>query len=525
MAARSSGRELVIHPILFALYPPLALLASNILQIRPVDSYRSFALFAVIGGVIFLLSKWLWKDWIKAGVFASIFILSLTAYGQVYNSLETSPTFQATLGRHRYLLPVWIALTGLIAWLAYRNREKLKLANGFLNIVSIALVVMPGLSLLNYARLSYMYAHRNIESVDEISTTAGTSTTTHPDVYYIILDMYGRDDVLLERFDYDNSVFLTQLEDLGFYVARCSVTNYNMTELSIASSFNMNYLDQLGDQYVAGNTDRSGLPSLIHQSAVRKIFEQMGYKIVNFETGFTFTEMRDADYFLTPSPSQYAKNRKGIEVNPFESMLLKSTAFVLVTDAQAKWTTPVKDALDTRRAHIVRQTFVLNTLPKLSENQTEPKFVYAHILIPHPPFVFSKNGISLTFPGNDGATEKGPTAKDYRVGYRNQLDYINAKIIPILDQIIRNSKTPPIIILQGDHGVDPKRSFNLNAYYFPGQAKADLYPTISPVNTFRLVFDDYFGGTYPLLTDTNYASTDSKPFDFEIMKDHRVCIK
>lgn len=523
MTARTSQRVVVIHPILLALYPPLALLANNILQIRPVDSYRSFALFAGIGLVIFLLSKWLWKDWIKAGVFTSIAVLSLTIYGQVYNTLEVSPQFQDTLGRHRYLFPVWILITGCAFWLAYRNRDRLHLTNSFLNIVSIALVLMPGLSLINHARLSALYSNRNTQSIDQISTAAGTSTTTHPDVYYIILDMYGRDDVLLERFDYDNSTFLKELEDLGFYVARCSVTNYNMTELSLASSFNMNYLDQLGDQYVSGNKDRSGLPSLIHESAVRKIFEQMGYKTVNFETGFTFTEIRDADYFLTPSPSQYAKDRKGIQVNPFESMLLKSTAFVLVTDAQAKWAAPVNDALDTRRAHIVRQKFLLDTLPKLSENQNEPKFVYAHILIPHPPFVFSKNGISLTFPGNDGATEKGPTAKDYRVGYRNQLDYINEKIIPILEEIIQNSKTPPIIILQGDHGVDPKRSFNLNAYYFPGEAKSDLYPTLSPVNTFRLVFNDYFGAAYPLLPDTNFASTDSKPFDFEVMKDNRVC--
>ncbi len=259
MTARTSQRVVVIHPILFALYPPLALLASNILQIRPVDSYRSFALFAGIGLIIFLLFKWLWKDWIKAGVFTTIAVLSLTIYGQVYNTLEVSPQFQETLGRHRYLFPVWILLIGCAFWLAYRNRERLQLTNSFLNIVSIALVLMPGLSLINHARLSALYSNRNTQSIDQISTTAGTSTTTHPDVYYIILDMYGRDDVLLERFDYDNSPFLKELEDLGFYVARCSVTNYNMTELSLASSFNMNYLDQLGDQYVAGNKDRSGL--------------------------------------------------------------------------------------------------------------------------------------------------------------------------------------------------------------------------------------------------------------------------
>ena len=141
----------------------------------------------------------------------------------------------------------------------------------------------------------------NAASVAKITLNEQTGTGTKPDVYYIILDMYGRDDVLKDRFSYDNSEFLKELEELGFVVTPCSVSNYNMTELSLASSFNMNYLDTLGSQYTAGNRDRSGLPSLIHHSAVRGIFEKMGYRFINFESGFTFTEIRDADEFLVPS--------------------------------------------------------------------------------------------------------------------------------------------------------------------------------------------------------------------------------
>jgi hypothetical protein len=515
-------RAVVIHPLLFAIYPPLALLANNILQIRPVDSIRSVVVFFIFGGLVFLLCKWIFKDWVKSGLVASILILSFSSYGQVYSALEVSTVFKSTLGRHRFLAPVWLLGTAALLVWVIRYKGKMLLANSAGNLISIALLVMPLANLTNSAWLSYKYSNSNKASVDKISQTAGTSTSVKPDVYYIILDMYARDDILMDRYHYDNSAFLSELEKLGFYVARCSVTNYNMTELSLASSFNMNYLDVLGDQYRVGQTDRSGLVSLIHQSAIRQIFQGMGYKFVNYETGFTFTEIRDADFFLSPPQSDYG-NSPSVQLNAFESMLVKTTAMVLVTDAQAKWADPVNSALDTRKAHIVRELYLLDSLPKLAADLPGPKLVYAHILIPHPPFVFSKDGVNLSFPGNDGATTYGPSEKDYAIGYRNQLDYINTAMLPILQQIIRDSKTPPVIIIQGDHGVDPKRSYNLNAYYFPGEAKKTLYPTLSPVNTFRLVLDDYFNGKYDLLPDINYASSDKKPFDFTEISNERIC--
>lgn len=57
-----------------------------------------------------------------------------------------------------------------------------------------------------------------------------------PDIYYIIVDGYGRSDLLKELFEYDNSTFLQFLSDRGFYVAEAAHSNYVQTSLSIASS-------------------------------------------------------------------------------------------------------------------------------------------------------------------------------------------------------------------------------------------------------------------------------------------------
>ncbi len=61
----------------------------------------------------------------------------------------------------------------------------------------------------------------------------------------------------------------------------------------------------------------------------------------------------------------------------------------------------------------------------------------------------------------------------------------------------------------------------LNAYYLPGHNDL-LYPTISPVNTFRLIFDTYLGADYPLLKDISYDSP--VPYVFNFSTDPNPCL-
>lgn len=111
----------------------------------------------------------------------------------------------------------------------------------------------------------------------------------------------------------------------------------------------------------------------------------------------------------------------------------------------------------------------------------------------------------------------------------NQLIFVNKKVKELVDKILLKSKIPPIIILQADHGSESslygnwenptthmlKERMNiLNAYYLPSFEKKMLYDSITPVNTFRLVFDFYFDTNYGLLDDQSYYSTYERPYDF-----------
>ena len=132
-----------------------------------------------------------------------------------------------------------------------------------------------------------------------------------------------------------------------------------------------------------------------------------------------------------------------------------------------------------------------------------PKFVFIHIVAPHsPPFIFDANGNFTVSTAVDPALA-------------NDLQFVNKRTLEAVQAIINKSLNPPIIIIQGDHGLDTEvRNANLIAYYFPNGGAKALYPTITPVNSFRLVLNMYFGQNLPLLPDISYYSSYDDKYNF-----------
>jgi hypothetical protein len=159
--------------------------------------------------------------------------------------------------------------------------------------------------------------------------------------------------------------------------------------------------------------------------------------------------------------------------------------------------------------HVDTERFILKELPTIPDIP-QPTFTFAHILIPHYPFVFRPDGTLQTDDGFYSGKNANPIDKAHSIkGYTDGVQFIDSQILQISKTIIARSKTPPIIIIQGDHGVSAdNRHKILNAYYLKPEAEQLLYPNISPVNSFRVVFDTYFGMNYPLLKDYTYVDDD-----------------
>jgi hypothetical protein len=202
------------------------------------------------------------------------------------------------------------------------------------------------------------------------------------------------------------------------------------------------------------------------------------------------------------------------EIQPFEYLLIDTTAVKVVEDLSPGLLEQHPGAQHHAR-HVKRTVFELDQLGKLP-NLGSPKFVYAHINEPHVPFIFKSDGSLLNNPDYFRGAQDYPVSEEYFIaGYRNQVEFISDRILQTVDAIIRNSTTPPVIIIQGDHGIrNQNRLQILDSYLIPG-GESELYASITPVNSFRVIFNTLFQSHYPLLEDCSYNSTHELPYDLE----------
>jgi hypothetical protein len=498
-------RPIPYHALIMAIFPILALAAANIEQIVWTAPLRALAISA--GGALLLvvLLALLLRDLARASLLTTWTLLLFFTYGHLYLALQQAGAWGQVIARHRVLIPVYIVLLALGAWLIIRVLKKAKGITLWLNIAGLFMLVLPLFTIGRYAILSAR-SRKAVQAQQVSSILTLPEGKTPPDVYYIILDSYTRADALAQEYGFDNSDFLDQLKEMGFYIADCSRSNYAMTSLCLASTLNLDYLDALVPGLAPFTSDRTPVYELARHSLVWEEFRKIGYTRVAFETGFWQTSFDDADVYYEVRYST---------LSAFEVMLLRTTAAKIILDGQIlAGTTRTGGGAFEYQGHILREQYKLNTLEMIARVRS-PKFVFIHIIIPHDPFVFKADGsieTDVSFYSDAGH----PSDQEHYVqGYRQQVQYINDHILGILHNILTESTIPPIIVMQGDHGVQEDRMLILNAYYLPGCGE-DLYPTITPVNTFRIIFDEYFSAQYLLLPDRSYFSNYATPFDFQL---------
>ncbi|MGA9398790.1 MAG: hypothetical protein WBV22_11085 [Anaerolineaceae bacterium] len=514
-------RTIVLHPFLFAVYPILALLAHNIQEVYPSAALRSLLVALAAAVILLAAGRLIFGSWAKAAVWVSVLLIIFFAYGHLYLLLKANSVLYPIIGRHRVLVTVALIILVGLAWLLVKRVKQTGLATQAFNLIAILLLILPVFQLGSYAVRSL-----SAESRANIQPATGNLLQPDPakplpDIYYIILDRYARDDILQNTFNYDNSSFLKELEARGFYVARCSMSNYAHTALALGSTLNMDYLDKLAISFQPGNTDRTLLTLFMRDSRVRQELEKIGYVTVSL-SGFEPFQMPDAAFFFNPNIVQLTDKAGNPLVNPFESMLIKSTAGIILLDLKSVQNNRLaQDVNYPYAAHIQSQKYILNKLEYIPQIRG-PKMIFVHIKIPHPPYVFGPTGELIENPPPFPETGYTIDPELIKKLYVDQVIYINSQILPLIDRIVAQSEVKPIILLQGDHGFDPPNRMEiLSAYLVPDEVKSALYPAISPVNSFRLLFDNYFGGNYPLLPDVSYYSNYATPYEYTVIQDAR----
>ncbi|MDH4156678.1 MAG: LTA synthase family protein, partial [candidate division Zixibacteria bacterium] len=352
---------------------------------------------------------------------------------------------------------------------------------------------------------------------DTGNSEAVTTTENLPDIYYIVLDGYGGHDVLRDMYRYDNSNFLSSLTRKGFFVVDSSFSNYCATDQSLTATLNLDYLHNLG-RFDPNSSDRMSLAELFADNTVCRFLKARGYSIGAFTTGLYLTRLSEADLYFT----------SGLTLSEFQNSIINMTPVAYLLRF-------VKSQYDIHRDRI---RYVLDKLPQIHELRS-PKFVLAHIMAPHPPFVFGPLGQArdrdrpFTFGDGSHYYEQGGSPEEYIAGYAGQAAYLSAQVEKLVEELLRTSRTPPVIIVQGDHGPGSgldwqnagktnlfERFSNLSALYLPGCDYSRLSRSMTPVNSFRIIFNRYFGTSFELLPNHNYFTARTRPYLFIEVTDY-----
>ena len=287
--------------------------------------------------------------------------------------------------------------------------------------------------------------------------------------------------MLQDLYDFDNQETINFFEDSGFYVANRSKSNYIRTVQSVSSTLNLSYLSNSEWLAHENQDDFGAYKYFLTNNLVKNQLETLGYQIFVIPNNFGLTQWEGANVF--------SKHSFG---TPFLWEYLRTTAL-----AHFVYDLP----------YAAHREQVLDSFELLEDSVDlpGPKFIFAHIISPHPPFVFKEDG-STTQPDRhfnfSDASDLAFPIDYYHSGYLHQLKFINTKIEKTISQILAESKSPPIIIVQGDHGPGSTLNFwdinlnnchyermsILNAYHLPDFDYKLLYPEISPVNSFRVIF-------------------------------------
>jgi hypothetical protein len=495
----------LLHPLVFAAHAAVVLYGANVNRVPFPDLLPLLGVVLSAALVLYLLFRTLVGEPVKAALLATIVVIGIANYRPL---MEAAGTNIDWLDRAFPL--VWLLAFGGALRIMARSASDLRPLGLGLNVTAAA---MLGFAI--YGIAEFKLSGRDAvsrELIDEMATppvAALPAADPRRDVYYLVFDRYANADTLRDVYGFDNNAFLDELRALGFYVAPDSASNYQRTAHSVASSLSLDYLDRLTRRAGPDSTSWFPLQALLQDNAVGRFFKQQGYKRVHVGSWWDPTR-------INPHADENINWRTMPEL---PRVFLMQTAIGQIGLRLG--------VFDERAQQCERIRREFGALAELARDPA-PTFVFAHMLVPHPPFVFGPDGecLSLETVTNRSRTEN----------YTNQVRFTNAMILKTIRAIRANSEIDPIIIVQADEGPWPspyagderflgtdvtsvdwtrvsraelrEKMRILNALYLPGTEPPPFRPNMTPVNTFRIVFNRYFGTALPLLPDESYVFVD-----------------
>jgi hypothetical protein len=327
-----------------------------------------------------------------------------------------------------------------------------------------------------------------------------------------VFDRYGSADAIERRFGPTDNDLYDWLAERGFQLPADSRANYRATDFSLAATLNMRLLDELTEEVGRVSDDRTPAHELLERHEVGRFLKAQGYRYYHIGSWFGPT---------VSNPIADVNLSLGI-TSEFESVLRDTTILPAIDRVLG-----IESAEPTfRDRHREAALFEFRQLHRVA-TAPGPKFVFAHVLLPHDPYVFRADGSTIT--------EEEADAEEEAELYAGHLAFVNGQIKDVVDTLLAGpEETDPIVIVQADEGpllcrsvdcpTDTTEYFRirfgiLNAIYLPGSDHL-LPETFTSVNTFRTVFSEYFGADLEPLPDRSYTWPDNEHiYDFQDVTD------
>ena len=506
----------VVAPLGFGIAPLLSICKANPGEIPLIDLPRPLAASALVSVALFGLATLLCrKDRGRGSVAASLILVLGWNFIGFSSFVETPLTLiadQTPLAVHRFVpagtYALWLLATGLILLMAARARF----------VPALLKILAPMSVALVFLAVPWRSALRSPELPKPPVPVATPDATTSPlpDIYVIVLDAYGRHDVLKTLYGFDDSPFVDGLRQRGFQVPTKSRANYLQTALAVGALFRLDYWrtpPQEGD----GLDAVIGAQQNVANAPLMKILRERGYHRVAISTGGPVTpSFADTLLYDNTAPPGYFRE--------LENVALDRGPLAPIPRGQ--------DKDYARHRQSLRGAFRALGEPPPGP---APHFVFCHILAPHPPFVFGSKGEERTpsKPFHIGdATDYSQSGEGYREGYAGQAEFVGKSILEALDRLRAASKRPAALLIVGDHGprrftdwgdlsqtYAPEGFGNLVAIALPEGKPVPIPDETTPLNALRFLLNGALDTRLAPLPDRSFYSTLKAGFTFTDVTD------
>ena len=489
-------RKLPLHVILFSVFYVWNITNKYYGFLSVGVPFYFFCIYLLLSLVIFVLGWFLLKSMGKSGLWTFIVLILFFFFGKMHDFLRGSSVL-GFLAHYKILLPVLAAALVVLTIAIRRSTGQFRKANLYLTYLFVLLIAMEGIfSLWHFfsdTPEKNILFHENVikDGVKE------KEIREKPDIFFIVFDEYASSLSLKKYLGFDNSPLDSSLHAHGFYTATNAKSNYNYTLLSLASTFSIQYLAiTAGDSIATPSLQFKGKYS-IYRNFLAPLFGKMGYQVRNFG----LVDFKD---YPAPAISEF---QEYYMISFYKETLWNRIQHDILWNFTVRfpeWAGKQQLKRQKREFGKYQHNFS-RMMAELKTQDTIPKFIYGHILMPHAPYYLNRHGAFM-----NTILDYSRYSRDSL--YLEQLRFCNRWIDSIAKAADQPFGRPRVVIVEGDHGyrdaddrkqIKDRAVMNLSAYYFSDGDYTLLYDSISPVNSFRVVLNKYFDAGLPLLKDSS----------------------